>query len=384
MDFALTPDQEALRRSARAFALREIAPLVEEMAEQEALDPRLVAKLKKRYAGMWFPSKYGGAGSPLQDLALVMEEIGAVNRSSALVIEGAGLAGCTLLFGGTEAQKREWIPRISKGRAWFSFGMTDKGPGSDPVSMETRALKVEGGYRIRGQKRLISNCDIATHLLLLAKTDPSKGARGISVFLLEKDTPGLRFQQMHGHGDVEHHVFRISVDCTAGPEALVGKEGEGFIAALKSIDRGRVGLAAASVGLARAAWEMAVLHAKRRVVFGKPLKDYQAVSFPLAELAVEIDAARFLVHRAAWLDDRGLRHSAETAMAKFAAGEAAAKATETLMRVLGGLGWSKESPAGRWLMDAKTANYGQGSQDIQKLIISRAIFKEKVQTRKRS
>lgn len=383
MDFSLTPAQEALKRSARAFARREIAPLVEEMAEREALDPGLVAKLKRRYAGMWFPKKYGGAGSSLLDLALVMEEIGAVNRSSALVIEGAGLAGCTLLFGGTEAQKREWIPRISRGEAWFSFGMTDRGPGSDPVSMETRAVKVKGGYRIRGQKRLISNCDIATHLLLLAKSDPSRGARGISAFLLPKETAGLKFQQMHGHGDIEHHVFRVSVDCEVGPEALIGKEGEGFIAALKSMDRGRVGLAAASVGLARAAWQMAVEHAKRRVVFGKPLKEYQAVSFPLAELATQIEAARFLVYRAAWLDDQGLRHSAETAMAKYAAGEAAAEATETLMRVLGGLGWSKESPAGRWLMDAKTANYGQGSQDIQKLIISRAIFEGKRESRRR-
>ncbi|MEM3087037.1 MAG: acyl-CoA dehydrogenase family protein [Halobacteria archaeon] len=383
MDFSLTPAQEALRRSARAFALREIAPKVEGMAEEEALDAGLVQKLKNRYAGMWFPAKYGGKGTPLADLAVVMEEIGAVNRSSALVIEGAGLAGCTLLFGGTEAQKREWIPRISRGKAWFAFGMTDRGPGSDPVSMATRAVKTKGGYRIRGQKRLISNCDIATHLLLLAKSDPLKGARGISAFLLEKDTPGLKFEQMRGHGDVEHHVFRVSADCEVGPEALLGGEGEGFIAALKSMDRGRVGLAAASVGLARAAWEMAVAHAKRRVVFGRPLKEYQAVSFPLAELAIQIDAARFLVHRAAWLDDRGLRHSTETAMAKYAAGEAAAAATETLMRVLGGLGWSKESPAGRWLMDAKTANYGQGSQDIQKLIISRAIFEEKAQSRRR-
>ncbi len=383
MDFGLTPVQEALKRSARAFALREIGPLVEEMAEREALDPGLVTKLKRRYAGMWFPRKYGGAGTSLLDLTLVMEEMGAVNRSSALVIEGAGLAGCTLLFGGTEAQKREWIPRISRGKAWFSFGMTDRGPGSDPVSMETRAVKVKGGYRIRGQKRLISNCDIATHLLLLAKSDLTKGARGISAFLLENDTPGLKFTQMHGHGDVEHHVFRISVDCEVGPDALVGREGEGFIAALKSMDRGRVGLAAASVGLARAAWEMAVARASNRVVFGKPLKEYQAVSFPIAELATEIDAARFLVHRAAWLDDRGVRHSAETAMAKYASGEAAAGATETLMRVLGGFGWSRESPAGRWLMDAKTANYGQGSQDIQKLIISRAVFAENSKGRRK-
>lgn len=375
ISFELTKEQKELRDSTREFAEKEIRPRMKQMLENQSFDPELVDKMKKRFVKMWFPKEYGGSGSSMLDICIVMEEIAYVHSTSILIMEGGGLGGSVILNGGTEEQKKKYLPPLTKGDAWYAFGMTDEGPGSDAAGMASTATKTKGGYLLNGMKRLISNCDIATGIVVFAKTDPTKGAKGISAFFVDKKSEGLTMKRLFGWGGIEHKVWELHFkDCFVPEEKLIGKENEGFITSMKTLDRTRIGLAAANVGKARAALDMAVDYAKKRVVFGKPIKDYQAIAFPIADLAAQTEAGKLMTYYAAWLTDMGIKHTKETSMCKLICVDAASQAAEHLIKVFGGYGWSKDYPAGKMFVDAKMAQYGQGSLEIQKLIIARELF----------
>lgn len=375
MEFGFTPAQEKLRAAVREFAQKYIKPKLEWMFQNQQFDPLIVNHIKRNYVKLWYPREYGGAGGSMLDVCIVMEEIAKVCSTCGLIMEGGGLGGLVIYHGGTEQQKREYIPKLCSGDEWFAFAMTDRGPGSDPVAMETRALKSNGKYIITGLKRLISNCDIATKIVVFAKTDPAKGARGISAFLVEKDAPGLSLKRLHGWGGVEHRVYLLEFqNCEVPAQNLIGQEGTGFIAAARTLDKTRIGLAALGVGRAQAMFELALEYARQRVVFGRPIAEYQAIRFPLAELATKIEAARWLTYRAAWLADAGVRHSRESSMARLFSVETAGEAAELLLRIYGGYGWSKDYPVGKLFLDAKMAQFGQGSLEIQKEIIARSFL----------
>ncbi len=374
LSFEFSGEQEELRRSVRQFAEREIRPKIAWMVENQSYDPDLVEKMKRLYVGLWFPREYGGKGGSLVDMCIVHEEIARVHSTSVLIVEGCGLGGNVIAAGGTEEQKRKWIPRMSSGEMWCAFAMTDEGPGSDPASMASTAKRTKGGYLLNGKKRFISNCDIATHIVTFAKTDPAKGAKGISAFLVDRRN-GPKMKRLFGWGGVEHKVYELEFkDLFVPEENLIGREGEGFRTAMRVMDGTRVCLAAANLGKAEAALDMAVAYAKERVVFGKPLKEYQAISFPIAEMAAEIEAGRWLTYHAAWLGDRGEKHTKEASMAKLFCVDLAGRAAEHLLKVMGGKGWMKDYPVGRMFVDSKMAQYGQGSLEIQKLVVAREIL----------
>ena len=376
IDFSLTPEQEEFKASVREWCQKEIAPLVDEMEEKEEFNKDLVAKFKKKFLHMWIPREYGGSEADTIDICIVAEEVGYVCGSCLTLLEVGGLGCLPIVVGGTEEQKKRFLPPIASGEKFYSFALTDVGPGSDPANMQMRAEKKNGEYVLNGKKRLISNCDIANSVLTFAKTDPTKGAKGISAFLIDVGHPGFVIgKRQWGWGIKIHHTNELEFrDCVVPADRLIGEENRGFIYAMKCLDRTRLVLAAGNVGIARAAFDIAVKFAQEREAFGKPICENQAISFKLAEIATEIEAARLLAYKAAWLDNQKVRHTMETSMAKWYACELAAKSAEAAVKILGGYGWSKDYPVMIHLHDALGFINAQGTTQIHKLIISRYLF----------
>ncbi|MFB0559887.1 MAG: acyl-CoA dehydrogenase family protein [Candidatus Lokiarchaeia archaeon] len=376
VDFGFTPEQEELRASVREWCQKEIAPLVDEMEEKEEFNKDLVEKFKKKFLNMWIPKEYGGTDADTVDICIVAEEVGYVCGSCLTLLEVGGLGCLPIVIGGTEEQKKKFLPPIAFGEKFYGFALTDEGPGSDPANMKLRAEKKGDEYILNGMKRLISNCDISHSLLTFAKTDPAKGARGISAFLIDIGTPGFVVgKRLWGWGIKVHHTNELEFkNCRVPAERLIGEENRGFIYAMKCLDRTRLVLAAGNVGIARASFDIAVKFAQERMSFGKPISENQAISFRLAEIATEIEAARLLAYKAAWLDNQKIRHTKETSMAKLYACELARKSAEAAVKILGGYGWSKDYPVMIHLHDALGFINAQGTSEIHKMVISRYLF----------
>jgi alkylation response protein AidB-like acyl-CoA dehydrogenase len=295
----------------------------------------------------------------------------------AALIEMAGLGTTALLSGGSEAQKAKYLPPVVRGEGFACFALTEPGAGSDAAAIESRAERVEDGYVLNGRKRYASFAHLAEYTIVFAKTDPTKGARGISAFVVPRGTPGFKVMEripcigMRGHQDEE-----ISLEnCRLPRENLIGEEGKGLRYALGTLDETRTTLTCGFIGLARAAFEEAVKFAKARKTFGQSIAGYQAIGFPLADLAAEIEAARLLAYKAAWLADRGVRHTAETAAAKAFASQLLIKATNLAVEVHGGFGGTRRFPVERMLRDARIWVFAQGAPNIMRLIVARELFK---------
>jgi len=380
MDFALSDELLALQRAVRDFAQREIAPIAAELDR----DPRFPRPTLRKMGemgllGILTPEDYGGLGLGYLAFAVLLEEIAAADASHATIASVTnGMPQALILAHGSEAQRRRWLPRLAAGEAIGAFCLTEPHAGSDAAALRTQARRVQGGYRLDGSKAWITAGGEADIYLVLAKTDPDAGARGITAFVLERETEGLSFgapeRKLRQHAAT---TTSVRFDRAFVPDdQRLGEEGQGFVMAMAALDGGRVGIAAQALGIARAAFHAAAGYAEEREAFGRPIREFQGVGFKLADMATRIEAARLLTHRAAWVLDRGARATKEVSMAKLSASEAAVWVCDAAVQVFGGYGYSADYPVERYLRDARVTTLYEGTSEIQRIVIARQIHRE--------
>ena len=371
MDFGLTPEQELVRETARAFCSAEIAPYAREWDRAEEMDRGVVAKL----AEIGFL-----AGWELDTVSycLVMEELGRADSSVRGVVSvNVGLVGKTLLRWGTDEQREEWLPRLGSGEALGCYALTEPGSGSDPAALETRAVRDGGDWVLSGSKFFITLGSWAGLALVFARSG-GEGARGITCFLVPTSSPGFSARRIEGKlGLRAQDTAELFLDGVRVPDAArLGGEGEGFKVAMSALDNGRISLAAGCVGVAAGCLDACVGYARERRQFGRTIASFQLVQELLADMSVETEAARLLTWRAAALADSGARHTLESSVAKYYASEVAVRAANAAVQIHGGYGYVDEYPVGKYLRDARVTTLYEGTSQIQKLIIGRALTGE--------
>jgi len=367
MDFELTDEQQLVRETARAFTENEIVPRARQNDRDEHFDLELVAKLAQQgYLGAIVPSQYGGAGLDYLTYGLIVEEIG----------RGDSLVCSAIVRWGTEEQKERYLPKLCSGEWLGCFGLTEPDTGSDAANQRTRAKQTDSGWVINGAKMWISMGTHAKLALIFAQTDPEKAHKGLACFLVETDgNNGYQPQEIHGklglHGS-DTAAISLS-DCEVGEDAMLGEVGDGFKIAMTSLESGRYSVAAGCVGICQGCVDYSVQYAKERQQFGRPIASFQLVQAMLADMKVETDAARMLVYRAGYLKDTGQPNSTETSVAKLYATEAANRCATTAIQVLGGSGYVDDHPVERYFRDVRVTTLYEGTSQIQKLIIGRAL-----------
>jgi hypothetical protein len=379
--FELPDDLQDMRRHVRAFARDRLGAVAAELDAQPRFPRETLREMGEMgLLGVTTPEAYGGAGLGTLALTVLLEEIAAVDASHAtLMAVTAGLPQRMLVAYGSEAQKRELLPPLASGTWFGAFCLSEPHAGSDAGAIRTRARRVDGGWRLDGTKAWVTGGGEADLYLVLAVSDPEAGARGVSAFLVTADSDGLGFgapeRKLGQHAAV---TTTVALDGVVVPETrLLGREGEGFVMAMESLDGGRVGIAAQSVGIARAAFEAARDYADEREAFGRPIRTFQGVAFPLAEMATRLDAARLLTWRAAWAMDRGDRATREASMAKLFASETAGFVTDAALQILGGAGYTRDHPVERYLRDARVTRIYEGTSEIQRTVIARQVYRDK-------
>ena len=379
MDFTLTPEQELIRRSAREFCDREIVPNARDWDRSERMDEGIVPKLAEiGFLGCALPEEYGGMGLDTISYCLVMEELGRADSSvRGIVSVNNGLAGKTIAKWGTDEQKRQWLPRMASGEALGCYGLTEPGSGSDPASLVTRATRDGGEWVIDGSKIFITLGSWAGVALVFARSG-GEGPRGITCFLVPTDSPGFSARKIDGKlGLRAQDTAELFFDGVRVPDsARLGDEGTGFKVAMSALDNGRISLAAGAVGLGQACIDASVAYASERRQFGKQLAQFQLIQELIAEMAVETEAARMLAWRAAALADRGESYTLAASQAKYYASEVAVRAANAALQVHGGYGYVDEFPVARYLRDARVLTLYEGTSQIQKLLIGRALTGE--------
>ncbi|MFF2575425.1 acyl-CoA dehydrogenase family protein [Streptomyces goshikiensis] len=376
MNLELSEEQEAVRRLARAFTEREVVPYAADWDRAESVDRAIVKKLGALgFLGLTVPEEYGGSGGDHLAYVLVTEELGRGDSAvRGIVSVSLGLVAKTIAVWGTEEQKRAWLPRLCSGDALGCFGLTEPGTGSDAGNLDTRAVRDGDAYLLSGSKMFITNGTWADVVLLFARTSDEPGHRGVSAFLVPTDSPGLTRREIHGKlGLRGQATAELVLDGVRVPaSAMLGPEGKGFSVAMSALAKGRMSVAAGCVGIAQAALDAAVSYAAQREQFGKPIAHHQLVQELIADISVDVDAARLLTWRVADLIDRGLPFATESSTAKLFASEAAVRAASNALQVHGGYGYIDEYPAGKLLRDARVMTLYEGTSQIQKLLIGRA------------
>ncbi|MFD3720841.1 acyl-CoA dehydrogenase family protein [Streptomyces sp. NPDC058674] len=376
MDLELSEEQSAVRRLAREFTEREVTPYAAEWDRTESVDRAIVKKLGALgFLGLTVPEEYGGSGGDHLAYVLVTEELGRGDSAvRGIVSVSLGLVAKTVAAWGTREQKQDWLPRLCSGDALGCFGLTEPGTGSDAGSLTTRAVREGDAYVVTGGKTFITNGTWADVVLLFARTNDEPGHRGISAFLVPADAPGLTRREIHGklglRGQATAELVFDGVRVPAS--AMLGPEGKGFSVAMSALAKGRMSVAAGCVGIAQAALDAAVSYAAQREQFGKPIARHQLVQELIADISVDVDAARLLTWRVADLIDRGQPFATESSTAKLFASEAAVRAASNCLQVHGGYGYVDEYPAGKLLRDARVMTLYEGTSQIQKLLIGRA------------
>ncbi|MFI8106444.1 acyl-CoA dehydrogenase family protein [Streptomyces sp. NPDC086023] len=377
MNLELSEEQTAVRRLAREFVEREVVPHAAAWDRAESVDPGIVKKLGDLgFLGLTVPEEYGGSGGDHLSYVLVTEELGRGDSAVRGILSvSLGLVAKTVAAWGREEQKREWLPRLCSGEALGCFGLTEAGTGSDAAHLATRAVRDGDAYVIDGSKMFITNGTLADVVLLFARTGEEPGHRGISAFLVPADTPGLTRREIHGKlGLRGQATAELVLQGVRVPEsALLGPAGKGFSVAMSALAKGRMSVAAGCVGLAQAALDAAVSYAGQREQFGRTIAHHQLVQELIADIAVDVDAARLLTWRVADLIDRGRPFATESSTAKLFASEAAVRAASNALQVHGGYGYIDEYPAGKLLRDARVMTLYEGTSQIQKLVIGRAL-----------
>jgi alkylation response protein AidB-like acyl-CoA dehydrogenase len=377
IDFELTDEQRLVRETAREFTDREIVPVARENDRHERFDTDLVQKIGDMgYLGAIVSEEYGGRGLDYRTYGLIVEEIGRGDSSARTVVSVQTSLVCSSIERwGSEEQKHEWLPRLCAGEALGCFGLTEPDTGSDAASLKTRATQVDGGWRMSGQKQWISLGNYAKVALIFAQTDPEKGHRGIACFLVPTDAEGFSSQEVHGKlGLRASDTAELALDgVEVGGDALLGEVGDGFKIAMSALDSGRFSVASGCVGICQGCVDASVEYSKAREQFGRPIASFQLVQEMLADMVVDTDAARGLVWRSAWLKDTGQPNTRETSVAKLFATEAAVRCANTAIQVHGGSGYVDDYPVERYLRDARVTTLYEGTSQIQKLIIGRAL-----------
>ncbi|MFB6871998.1 acyl-CoA dehydrogenase family protein [Streptomyces sp. NPDC056323] len=377
MNLELSEEQEAVRQLAKDFVAREVAPHVVAWDRAENVDRSIVKKLGSvGFLGLTVPEEYGGSGGDHLAYCLVTEELGRGDSSvRGIVSVSLGLVAKTIAAWGDEEQKRHWLPRLTAGEAIGCFGLTEPGTGSDAGNLTTKAVRDGADYVINGSKMFITNGTWADVVLLFARTGDTPGHKGISAFLVPTDTPGLSRRTIHGklglRGQATAEV--VLEDVRVPASALMGPEGKGFSIAMSALAKGRMSVAAGCVGIAQAALDAAVGYAGEREQFGKSIASHQLVQELISDISVDVDAARLLTWRVADLIDRGEDFATAASKAKLFASEAAVRAANNALQVFGGYGCIDEYPVGKLLRDARVMTLYEGTSQIQKLIIGRAL-----------
>jgi butyryl-CoA dehydrogenase len=379
MDFSLTPEQELIRASAREFCEREIVPHARDWDRAEELDRGLVPKLAAAgYLGATIAEDYGGMGLDTVSYCLLMEELGRADSSvRGIVSVNLGLVGKTIAKWGTDEQKREWLPQLASGDALGCYALTEPGSGSDPASLVTRAERDGDAWVLNGSKLFITLGSWAGLALVFARSG-GEGARGLTCFLVATDTAGFSASPIKGKlGLRAQDTAEVFLDSVRVPDSSrLGAEGDGFKVAMSALDNGRISLAAGCVGIAQGCLDTCVEYARERRQFGKTISSFQLVQELLADMSVELEAARLLTWRAALLADSGERHTLESSVAKYYASEVSVRAANAAVQVHGGYGYVDEYPVGKYLRDARVTTLYEGTSQIQKLIIGRALTGE--------
>jgi alkylation response protein AidB-like acyl-CoA dehydrogenase len=377
--FVLTEDQEALRKEIRQFAAREIAPHVMEWDEKSEFPAAVVKKLGAMgLLGVIFPPEYGGAGMGYVDYVLAIEELSAVDGSVGIIVAAHNSLGTNHIFlAGNEAQKKKYVPKLASGEWLGAWGLTEPGSGSDAGGARTTAVRKGDKWVLNGSKTFITNGSYADTAVVIAVTDKSKGTHGLSAFVVEKGTKGFRPGKKENKlglraSDTAELIFE---DCEIPAENLLGVEGEGFVDSMRVLDGGRISIAALSLGIARGALDAATKYVKERRQFGKAIAEFQGIQWKLADMATELDAARLLTQRAAVLKDSGRTVTRESAMAKLFASEVAVRICNEAVQLFGGYGFIKDYPAEKFYRDVKLCTIGEGTSEIQRMVIAREILK---------
>ncbi|MEV0226855.1 acyl-CoA dehydrogenase family protein [Streptomyces sp. NPDC050704] len=383
MNLELSEEQAAVRQLAEDFVTREITPHVIEWDRAEEVDRSIVKKLGELgFLGLTVDEEYGGSGGDHLAYCLVTEELGRGDSSvRGIVSVSLGLVAKTIASWGTEEQKRRWLPGLTSGTYVGCFGLTEPGTGSDAGSLRTKAVRDGsgggdgGGYVINGTKTFITNGTWADVVLLFARSTDAPGHKGVSAFLVPTDTPGLTRRTIHGKLGLRGQATAELVleDVRVPASAMLGPEGKGFAVAMSALAKGRMSVAAGCVGIAQAALDAAVKYATEREQFGKTIAHHQLVQELISDIAVDVDAARLLTWRVADLIDRGEPFATESSKAKLFASEAAVRAANNALQVFGGYGYIDEYPAGKLLRDARVMTLYEGTSQIQKLVIGRAL-----------
>ena len=379
MDFELTDEQQLIRDAVREFAEAEVTPIAAELDRDHRFPYELLPKLAEmNLMGMPYPEKEGGAGADYVSYAIAIEEISRACASTGIIVSAhTSLATWPIFKFGTQDQKDQYLHDLASGRRLGAFALTEPGAGTDAGAGTATATLHADGYALNGSKMFITNAPYADVYVVFAKTDPERGARGMSAFIVEKGVPGFSV------GEAEHKLgIRGSstppvyfADCRIPKEALLGGEGDGFKIAMQTLDGGRIGVSAQALGIAQAALDASVAYAKERVQFGKPIANLQAIQWMIADMALEVDAARLLVYRAASCVDNGRPYSTEGAMAKLFASEAATRVAGKAIQIHGGYGYTESYPVERNYRDAKITELYEGTSEVQRMVIARSALR---------
>jgi hypothetical protein len=379
MNFELNEEQQQIKMSVREFAESEIKPHVMEWDETQHFPEELRPKLAELgLMGVIFPEEYGGAGMGYVEYATIIEEIARVDGSVGLSVAAHNsLCSNHIYMFGTEEQKQKYLVPLAQGESWGAWGLTEAQAGSDSAGTRSNAIKNNGGWKVNGSKNFITHAITGNTLVAVVVTDKEKGNKGISAFIFDKTMEGFRSDKKENKlgmraSETASVVFE---DCYVPDENLLGNLGEGFTQSMKILDGGRISIAALSIGIAQGAFEAAVRYAKERQQFGQPIAEFQAIQFKLADMAMQIEAARLLTMQAAAMKDAGKNLTKQSAMAKLYASETAVRVAEESIQIHGGYGYTKDYPAEKYWRDAKLCTIGEGTSEIQRLVIAKQLLK---------
>jgi alkylation response protein AidB-like acyl-CoA dehydrogenase len=379
VEFELTEEQLQIKRSIREFAEAELRPHVTEWDEAQHFPIELLPKLAELgLTGVIFPERYGGAGMGYIEYAIIIEEIARVDPSIALALAAHNsLCAGHIFIAGNEAQKQKYLTRLARGEHLGAWGLTEPSSGSDAKSMRSVAVRKDSGWVLNGSKNFITNASFAGTAVVMAITDRAAGSHGISAFIIERETKGLSIGKKENKlGMRASDTCSLIFDnCFIPEENLLGEPGQGFIQAMRVLDGGRISIGALAVGIAQGAYEAALKYAKERHQFGRPISEFQAIQFKLADMATQIEAARLLTYRAAAMKDRGRSTTKESSMAKLYASEVAVRVSEEAIQIHGGYGYIKDYTVEKYWRDSKLLTIGEGTSEIQRLIIARQILR---------
>ncbi len=375
---AVSAERQAIVQTIREFADAEIRPHVMEWDEAQHFPVEVFRQLGELgFLGVLFPEEYGGSGLTYGDYAAIVEELSAVDASIALSLAAHNSLGSNHIFQfGTEAQRRRYMPKLASGQWLAAWGLTEAEAGSDAGGTRTTAVRDGSDWVLNGSKNFITNASVGKVAVLMAVSEKSKGRHGISAFIVELDNPGIRVGKKENKLGMRASdtCTLVMEDCRVPAENLLGKEGSGFIDSMKILDGGRISIAALSIGIARGAYEASLKYAKERRQFGRPIAEFEAIQFFLADMATEIDASRLLTIRAAAAKDAGEEVTRFSAQAKLYASEVAVRATEKAIQIHGGYGFIKDYPVEKFYRDVKLCTIGEGTSEIQRLVIARSLL----------